>query len=112
MKPAASYYGSQEEFEAKFSELFFDDQVGDLIMGNDQFIGDYCMHHYFGTGQCEAGVKELSIDAAGKLGICPFSPHTVDVSTPQLFAEYVTGKLPNNELIGHCSLIGGPGLPE
>jgi len=77
----------------------------DLIGETDGFLEDYCMSFARGNTSCDAGYGQLSIDAFGRLAICPYSPHGVDVSTPEKFQDYLVNTLPKNKVIESCTLI-------
>lgn len=77
----------------------------DLIGETDGFLEDYCMSFARGNTSCDAGYGQLSIDAFGRLAICPYSPHGVDVSTPEKFQDYLVNTLPKNKVIESCDLI-------
>lgn len=77
----------------------------DLIGKTDGFLEDYCMSFARGESSCDAGYGQLSIDAFGRLAICPYSPHGVDVSTPDKFQDYLENTLPKNKVIDSCALI-------
>ena len=77
----------------------------DLIGESDGFLEDYCMSFARGNTSCDAGYGQLSIDAFGRLAICPYSPHGVDVSTPEKFQDYLENTLPKNKVIESCALI-------
>ena len=77
----------------------------DLIGKSDGLLEDYCMSFARGNSSCDAGYGQLSLDAFGRLAICPYSPHTVDVSTPEKFQDYLDNTLPKNKVIDSCSLI-------
>ena len=77
----------------------------DLIGKTDGFLEDYCMSFARGQISCDAGYGQLSIDAFGRLAICPYSPHGVDVSTPDKFQDYLENTLPKNKVIDSCNLI-------
>ena len=77
----------------------------DLIGKTDGFLEDYCMSFARGNTSCDAGYGQLSIDAFGRLAICPYSPHGVDVSTPEKFQDYLENTLPKNKVIESCDLI-------
>ena len=57
-----------------------------------------------GNSSCDAGYGQLSLDIWAT-AICPYSPHTVDVSTPEKFQDYLDNTLPKNKVIDSCSLI-------
>ena len=77
----------------------------DLIGKTDGFLEDYCMSFARGQISCDAGYGQLSIDAFGRLAICPYSPHGVDVSTPDKFQDYLENTLPKNKVIDSCTMI-------
>jgi hypothetical protein len=77
----------------------------DLIGESEGFLEDYCMSFARGNSSCDAGYGQLSIDAFGRLAICPYSPHGVDVSTPEKFQDYLVNTLPKNKVIESCDLI-------
>jgi hypothetical protein len=76
-----------------------------LIGENEGFLEDYCMSYERGESNCDAGVNQLSLDAFGRLAICPYSGHTVDVSTTEKFQHYLDQVLPKAEYISSCSLM-------
>lgn len=77
----------------------------DIIGITDGFLEDYCMSFGRREISCDAGYGQLSIDAFGRLAICPYSPHGVDVSTPEKFQDYLVNTLPKNKVIESCDLI-------
>jgi len=77
----------------------------DLIGKSDGFLEDYCMSFARGELSCDAGWGTLSIDAFGRLAICPYSAHNQDVSTPDKFQDYLENILPKNKIIESCALI-------
>ena len=77
----------------------------DLIGKTDGFLEDYCMSFARGESSCDAGYGQLSIDAFGRLAICPYSPHGHDVSTPDKFQDYLVNTLPKNKVIDSCTMI-------
>lgn len=77
-----------------------------LLTGKTKgFLEDYCMSYARGESNCDAGVNQLSLDAFGRLAICPYSGHSVDVSTTEKFQHYLTEVLPRAEYISSCSLM-------
>ena len=77
----------------------------DITGVTDGFLEDYCMSFARGESNCDAGYGQLSLDAFGRLAICPYSPHGVDVSTPDKFQDYLLNTLPKNKVIDSCALI-------
>jgi hypothetical protein len=69
------------------------------------FLIDYCMSYVKGDSQCDAGHGQLSIDAFGRIAICPYSQHSIDVSTLEKFNYYLEEIVPRAGNISLCTLM-------
>lgn len=86
-------------------------EIMDALTGNTPgFLIDYCMSFVRGDSQCDAGHGQLSIDAFGRIAICPYSQHSIDVSTPEKFWYYLEEIMPRAGNISLCTLME-PQLP-
>ena len=87
-------------------------EIMDALTGNTPgFLIDYCMSFVRGDSQCDAGHGQLSIDAFGRIAICPYSQHSIDVSTPEKFWYYLEEIMPRAGNISLCTLME-PQLPR
>ena len=88
-------------------------EIMDALTGNAPgFLIDYCMSFVRGDSQCDAGHGQLSIDAFGRIAICPYSQHSIDVSTPEKFWYYLEEIMPRAGNISLCTLMEQPSRPK
>ena len=88
-------------------------EIMDALTGNTPgFLIDYCMSFVRGDSQCDAGHGQLSIDAFGRIAICPYSQHSIDVSTPEKFWYYLEEIMPRAGNISLCTLMEQPSRPK
>ena len=77
---------------------------------NPKIIPDYCVAFRTRDNQCDAGYGQLSLDAFGRIAICPYNPHEYDASTAEKFSWYLEEILTRAHHITACNLIDQPAL--